>query len=55
MLVEGIFIGRGVLALARQRLPGREHAGVRLYAAMRALQIRQLRVPKPRIKSRRGF
>jgi hypothetical protein len=50
MLVEGIFIGRQVRALAEKRLPGESTQGVRLYAAMRALQIRQLRMPKPRIK-----
>ena len=50
MLVEGIFIGRKVRSLSQQRLPGENTRGVRLYAAMRALQIRQLRVPKPRIK-----
>jgi Protein of unknown function (DUF3043) len=55
MLVEGIFIGRGVLALARKRLPGESTQGVRLYAAMRALQIRQLRMPKPRIKPGESF
>jgi hypothetical protein len=55
MLVEGIFIGRGVRALAQKRLPGESTQGVRLYAAMRALQIRQLRVPKPRIKPGESF
>lgn len=50
MLVEGIFIGFRVRALVQQRLPGESTRGVRLYAAMRALQIRQLRVPKPRIR-----
>ena len=55
MLVEGIFIGRGVRSLAQKRLPGESTQGVRLYAAMRALQIRQLRVPKPRIKPGESF
>jgi hypothetical protein len=55
MLVEGIFIGRQVRALAEKRLPGESTQGVRLYAAMRALQIRQLRMPKPRIKPGGSF
>ena len=55
MLVEGIFIGRQVRALAEKRLPGESTHGVRMYAAMRALQIRQLRMPKPRIKPGQSF
>jgi hypothetical protein len=55
MLGEGIFIGRQVRALAQKRLPGESTQGVRLYAAMRALQIRQLRMPKPRIKPGGSF
>jgi hypothetical protein len=55
MLVEGIFIGRRARALAEKRLPGESTQGVRLYAAMRALQIRQLRMPKPRIKPGDSF
>jgi hypothetical protein len=55
MLVEGIFIGRRVRALAEERLPGESTRGVRLYAAMRALQIRRLRMPKPRIKPGESF
>jgi DUF3043 family protein len=50
MLVEGIFIGYRVRAIAAERLPGEETRGVRMYAAMRALQIRKLRMPRPRIK-----
>ena len=38
MLVEGIFIGHRVRALAQERLPGEDTRGVRVYAAMRALQ-----------------
>jgi Protein of unknown function (DUF3043) len=55
MLVEGYFIGRRARALAEERLPGESTQGVRLYAAMRALQIRRLRMPKPRIKPGDSF
>jgi DUF3043 family protein len=50
MAAEGVLLGRKVRALVAERLPGENTRGIRLYAAMRALQIRQLRVPKPRIK-----
>lgn len=50
MGIEGIFIGRRAKLLAAERLPGESTRGIRLYSAMRALQIRKLRVPKPRIK-----
>jgi hypothetical protein len=50
MLAEGVYIGYRVRALAQQRLPDESTRGVRLYAAMRALQIRQLRMPKPRVR-----
>ena len=49
MLVEGILIGRRVRALAAERLPGESTRGIGLYSAMRALQIRKLRMPKPRV------
>jgi hypothetical protein len=50
MIVEGFFIGRRVRALAGERLPGQSTSGIAMYSAMRALQIRQLRMPKPRVK-----
>ena len=50
MVVEGIFIGRRVRAIAAERLPGQSTSGVAMYSAMRALQIRRLRMPKPRVK-----
>ncbi|MGI8445935.1 MAG: DUF3043 domain-containing protein [Streptosporangiaceae bacterium] len=50
MVVEGYFVGRRVTTLATERFPGESTRGIKLYAAMRALQIRQLRFPKPRVK-----
>ena len=55
MIIEGVFIGRRAKSLAAQRLPGESTRGVGLYAAMRALQIRRLRMPKPRIKPGESF
>ena len=55
MAIEGVFIGRRVKALAAQRLPGESTRGLALYAAMRALQIRKLRVPKPRVSPGDSF
>ncbi|MGP8001499.1 MAG: DUF3043 domain-containing protein [Streptosporangiaceae bacterium] len=50
MAGEGFWIGRKVSALAQERYPGQSTRGVKMYAGMRALQIRQLRFPKPRVK-----
>jgi hypothetical protein len=55
MAVEGVFIGRRVKVLAGQRLPGESTRGLGLYAGMRALQIRKLRVPKPRVNPGDSF
>jgi hypothetical protein len=55
MAIEGVFIGRRVKALAAQRLPGESTRGLGLYSAMRALQIRKLRVPKPRVNPGDSF
>ena len=55
MAIEGVFIGRRVKALAAQRLPGESTRGLALYSAMRALQIRKLRVPKPRVNPGDSF
>jgi Protein of unknown function (DUF3043) len=49
VFAEGTLIGRRVRALAAERLPGVSTRGVALYAAMRALQIRKLRMPRPRV------
>jgi Protein of unknown function (DUF3043) len=55
MGVEGVLIGRKVKLLAAERLPGQSTKGLGLYSAMRALQIRRLRMPKPRVKPGDGF
>lgn len=55
MAIEGILIGRRAKALAAERLPGQSTRGLALYSAMRALQIRRLRVPKPRVKPGDSF
>jgi hypothetical protein len=55
MAIEGIYLGRKVKSLAATRLPGESTRGLSLYAAMRALQIRRLRVPKPRVKPGDSF
>jgi len=50
MLGEGTYLGRQIQKLAAQRLPGEPTRGVRLYAGLRAMQIRRLRMPAPRVK-----
>ncbi len=50
MAGEGFWIGRKVSALAAERYPGQSTRGIKMYSGMRALQIRQLRFPKPRVK-----
>jgi hypothetical protein len=50
MIGEGLYLGRQVLRLAAQRFPGERTRGVRLYAMLRAMQIRRLRMPAPRVK-----
>jgi DUF3043 family protein len=50
MIVEGYLVGRKITAMAGERFPGESTRGVKIYSAMRALQIRQLRFPKPRVK-----
>jgi hypothetical protein len=55
MIGEGTLIGRRVSALAAQRCPGESLKGVKLYSAIRATQIRKLRVPAPRIKPGDSF
>jgi hypothetical protein len=50
MVGEGYFVGRKLKALAAERYPNESTRGLRMYAAMRAIQIRKLRFPKPKVK-----
>lgn len=50
MLIEAGFLGRQVRKLAAQRFPGERTKGLTVYSALRAMQIRALRTPKPRVK-----
>jgi hypothetical protein len=52
---EGFYLRHRIRALAEQRLPGEHTRGVGLYVAMRALQMRRLRMPKPRISPGDSF
>lgn len=52
---EGFYLRHRIRALAEQRLPGENTRGVGLYVAMRALQMRRLRMPKPRINPGDSF
>jgi hypothetical protein len=50
VLVEGFFLSRGVNKLAAERFPDESRAGLGMYAAMRSMQMRRLRMPAPRLK-----
>jgi hypothetical protein len=47
---EGWLTNRRVKKIAAERFPGESTRGVGMYAAMRSMQIRRFRVPKPRLK-----
>jgi hypothetical protein len=46
-----MLLGRQVRKLAAQRFPGERTKGLTVYSALRAMQIRALRNPKPRVKA----
>lgn len=50
ILVEGLIMSRRVRKIAAERFPGESTRGIGMYTSMRAVQIRRLRVPKPRLK-----
>jgi hypothetical protein len=50
MITDMLIVVRGLKRTIRERLPNAETRGVTFYAIMRALQIRRLRLPPPRVK-----
>jgi hypothetical protein len=50
ILVDGFLIRRALARLLAERLPGESTRGLTVYAVMRAMQVRRLRVPTPRLK-----
>jgi hypothetical protein len=49
-LIEGVVISRQVKKLATERFPEEDQRGIGLYAAMRSMQLRRLRIPNPRLR-----
>lgn len=47
---EGFFLSSRIKKLAAERFPNEDTKGIGMYAAMRAMQIRRLRVPNPQVK-----
>jgi hypothetical protein len=50
VIVDAWFLGRSLRKLVAQRLPGESTRGLTMYAVFRALQIRRMRTPAPRVK-----
>ncbi len=50
VVVEGLVLSRGVKKLAAERLPDESTAGITMYAAMRSMQMRRMRMPQARLK-----
>jgi hypothetical protein len=48
--IEGWFVGQRVKRLAAERYPGQSTRGVVGYAMFRGVNLRRLRMPKPRVK-----
>jgi hypothetical protein len=50
IIIDGYLIRRALRTLIAERLPGESSRGLTMYAVMRALQIRRMRLPAPRLK-----
>jgi len=49
IIAEGWFVGNKVKKLAAQRYPGENTRGIVMYATMRGISMRRMRMPKPRV------
>lgn len=49
VVFEGFLTGRRAKRMVQERLPEESTRGIMMYAAMRGLMIRKLRMPKPRV------
>lgn len=50
IILEGYFVGSKVKKLAAERFPGKSTRGLMAYTMMRGIQMRRLRMPKPRVQ-----
>lgn len=50
IIVDGFLIRNALRKLVAERLPGESARGLTMYAVMRAMQIRRMRMPAPRLK-----
>lgn len=48
--IDGYLIGRKALKVVEAKYPGKSEKGLRWYAAMRSIQMRGMRLPKPQVK-----
>jgi hypothetical protein len=48
--IDGYIIGKKALKVVETKYPGKGEKGLRWYAAMRSIQMRGMRLPKPQIK-----
>jgi len=48
--IDGYLIGKKALKVVETKYPGKGEKGLRWYAAMRSIQMRGMRLPKPQVK-----
>jgi hypothetical protein len=49
IVIEGWLVGTKIKRLAAQRFPNESTRGIVWYAASRGIQLRRMRIPKPRV------